>query len=95
MKYELIIKPEAALDIEETMRWYDEKQEELGLRFIEDLDHKIAKVQADPLHYQVRYKSIRMAFLDVFQDAIHFAVERKYCLCSCCIRNSQRSSPLE
>ena len=75
MEYELIIKPEAELDIAETMRWYAEKQEELGLRFVADLDEKIAKVQANPLHYQIRYKSVRMAFLDIFQDAIHFTVE--------------------
>ncbi|WP_109832746.1 hypothetical protein [Reichenbachiella versicolor] len=77
MDYELIIKPEAELDIADTMRWYDEKQEGLGLRFIGDLDQKIAKVQANPLHYQIRYKSMRMAFLDLFQDALHFIVEGK------------------
>lgn len=76
MEYDLIIKPDAELDIAEAMRWYDEKQAELGLRFAADLDQKIMKVQANPLHYQVRYKSVRMAFLDIFQDAIHFTVER-------------------
>jgi len=75
MEYELIIKPEAEFDIAETMRWYDEKQRELGLRFIDDLDQKITKIQTNPLHYQVRYKSMRMAFFVVFQDAIHFTVE--------------------
>jgi len=76
MDYELIIKPEAELDIAETMRWYDEKKEGLGLRFVEDLDQKIAKIQVNPLHYQVRYKAMRIAFLDIFQIAIHFTVDK-------------------
>ncbi|MGL1885482.1 MAG: hypothetical protein OCD76_03115 [Reichenbachiella sp.] len=75
MTYELVIKPEAVLDIAECKQWYEDKAEELGSRFIEVLDQKMLKVAANPLHYQVRYKTIRMAMLDVFQDAIHFTVE--------------------
>jgi toxin ParE1/3/4 len=75
MKYHLIIKSGAELDITDSVKWYDEKQQGLGLRFLNDLDQKLQKVQANPLHYQVRYKTIRMAFLDTFEDAIHYIVE--------------------
>jgi len=47
----------------------------LGDRFLDELDEKMLKIQANPLHYQIRYKSVRMAFLDIFQDAIHYTVE--------------------
>ena len=73
--YNLIIKPEAELDIVDVKKWYDDKKEGLGLRFSEELDQKLAKVQANPLHYQSRYKTVRMAILDTFPDAIHFVVE--------------------
>lgn len=75
MTYELIIKPEAALDIADCKQWYEDKEEGLGSRFLEDLDKKILKVTANPLHYQIRHETMRMAILDVFQDAIHFTVE--------------------
>lgn len=75
MKYHLIIKSAAELDITGSVKWYDEKQQGLGLRFLNDLDQKLQKVKANPLHYQVRYKTIRMAFLDTFEDAIHYIVE--------------------
>ena len=75
IEYNLIIKPEAELDIADTMQWYKDKQEKLSLRFLEDLDQKLSKVQKNPLHYQIRYKTVRMAILDTFPNAIHFVVE--------------------
>ena len=51
MAYGLIIKPDAVLDIAEAMDWYEERQEGLGLRFMEYLDQKMLKVGANPLHY--------------------------------------------
>lgn len=75
MTYQLVIKPGAERDIKETTNWYENKQEHLGLKYVEDLDQKLSKVQSNPLLYQVRYKSIRLALLDVFPETIHFSVE--------------------
>ena len=35
MKFHLIVKPEAELDILESAKWYEEQRQELGLRFLE------------------------------------------------------------
>lgn len=50
MKYHLIVKPEAELDILEAARWYEQQQSGLGKRFIEAVDDKMSMVEENPLH---------------------------------------------
>ena len=38
MKYSLIIKPEAELDMLKSSKWYEEKQNNLGLRFLDEAE---------------------------------------------------------
>ena len=37
MNYSLIVKPEAELDLLRSAQWYERKQQDLGLRFLDDL----------------------------------------------------------
>ncbi|MGJ3235692.1 type II toxin-antitoxin system RelE/ParE family toxin [Marivirga sp.] len=76
MNYALIVRPEAELDILESSQWYEEKQENLGLRFLDEVEDKIRLITQNPLHYQVRYKNIRLALLNHFPYAIHFLVDQ-------------------
>ncbi|MCV9388269.1 type II toxin-antitoxin system RelE/ParE family toxin [Reichenbachiella ulvae] len=75
MDYEIVIKPDAEIDIRDAVKWYEDKKEGLGLRFIKELDQKLIKIRNQPLLYQKRYKLVRMAILSVFKEAIHFTVE--------------------
>ena len=75
MKYTLIVKPEAELDMLESAQWYESKQENLGSRFLELVDDKILLIIDNPLHYQIRYKITRLALVEHFPYAIHFMVE--------------------
>jgi len=75
MKYTLIVKPEAELDMLESAQWYESKQENLGSRFLELVDDKILLIIDNPLHYQIRYKTTRLALVEHFPYAIHFMVE--------------------
>lgn len=77
MNYTRIIKPEAELDILETAQWYEKKQHDLGLRFLDEVEEKLDLITANPLHYQVRYKTTRLALIEHFPYAIHFIVEEK------------------
>jgi len=75
MKYTLIVKPDAELDILKSAKWYEEKQENLGVRFLDEIDEKLNLVVQNPLHYQVRYKTTRLALIVHFPFAIHYLVE--------------------
>ena len=78
MKYNLIVKPEAELDMLEAAKWYEDKQENLGSRFLEEAEEKLYLITQNPLHYQIRYKITRLALIAHFPYAIHFLVEDKY-----------------
>ena len=54
MNYNLIVKPEAELDILQSAQWYEKKQQDLGLRFLEEVEEKLHLITSNPLHYQVR-----------------------------------------
>ncbi len=75
MRYSLFVKPEAELDIMKSAKWYEGKQENLGIRFLDEVDDKLSLITQDPLHYQIRYKNTRWALVDHFPYAIHFIIE--------------------
>jgi len=77
MSYTRIIKPEAELDIIKATKWYEEKKKGLGIKFLDEIEEKLDIVTSNPLHYQVRYKNTRLAFLRNFPYSIHFILEEK------------------
>ncbi|WP_375577569.1 type II toxin-antitoxin system RelE/ParE family toxin [Marivirga tractuosa] len=77
MNYRLIVRPEAELDILESSQWYEDRQENLGIRFLDEIEEKLHLITQNPLHYQIRYKNIRLALIEHFPYAIHFLVDQK------------------
>jgi plasmid stabilization system protein ParE len=75
MTYTLIVRPEAELDTATSAKWYEEKQENLGIRFLDEVEEKLHSFTQNPLQYQIRYKSTRLAIVDHFPYAIHYIVE--------------------
>lgn len=63
-------------DFNDGIQYYDKISRELGDKFLTHFWEEIDKVKAAPLHYQKRYKSIRIAFMDTFPFGIHFTVEK-------------------
>ncbi len=77
MNYTRIVKPEAELDILKSAQWYEKKQQDLGLRFLDEVEEKLDLITSNPLHYQVRYNTTRFSLINHFPYAIHFIVEDK------------------
>ncbi|MFQ3212727.1 MAG: toxin ParE1/3/4 [Marivirga sp.] len=75
MKYTLIVKPEAELDILKSSQWYEEKQKDLGLLFRDEVEEKSLFITKNPLHYQVRYKATLVALVTHFPGVIPFIIE--------------------
>jgi len=45
---EVVLRPEAARDIEEARDWYDAQEPDLGAEFIEEIDAKLTRVAQLP-----------------------------------------------
>ena len=61
MNYNLIVKPEAELDILRTAQWYEKKQQDLGLRFLDEVEEKLDWIGADTVVPNKRMTRLRIA----------------------------------
>jgi plasmid stabilization system protein ParE len=74
MKYELIIKEEASLEIIESYLFYESKSIGLGERFLNNIDLYFDRIQNSPEHYQIKRKPYREAFIKKFPFVIVYEV---------------------
>ena len=77
MKYELIIKEEANLEIIESYLFYESKSIGLGERFLDNLDFYFDRIQNFPEHYQIKRKPYREAFVAKFPFVIIYEILEK------------------
>ena len=75
MIYRLIIKPSAEKDMEEAYVWYNQKQDGLGNRFLDQVERSLQYVVNNPHQYQFRYKEVRMIKVNRFPFCLHYTVE--------------------
>ena len=76
MKYQISISDEAKLDIREAKDYYNKIDEKLAKRCISDIIKTIDKLAENPIHHQVRYRDIRIAFAPTFPYGVHFLVDK-------------------
>lgn len=75
MGWKLAYYDEVLLDVRDARKWYFDQQKGLEKRFAEDVKKCIARLQKNPLNYEVRYKQVRLAYCTVFPYAIHFYID--------------------
>ena len=75
MKYNLIVPPEAELDIHEAFDWYETHQQNLGRKFIEELDSLFHRIEERPLTFQKIYGKVRRALTRRFPYAVYFLID--------------------
>jgi plasmid stabilization system protein ParE len=56
MSYQLIISPEAELDIQDAFEWYEQRDSGLGSEFVRAVDSCLALIGRNPLAYPVVYR---------------------------------------
>ncbi len=66
MKYELIIRNEAELEIIDAVKYYETKQKGLGKRFLMHLQTYLDRIQTYPEHFYIKRKPYREAFIKKF-----------------------------
>ena len=66
MTSELILAPEAEADIAEARDWYDARRSGLGAEFLAEMHLAFAKIEKNPLQYQISWQHFRSVVLARF-----------------------------
>ena len=75
MSYQLIISPEAELDIEDAFQWYEQRDSGLGSEFVRAVDSCLASIGRNPEAYPVVYRQARRVLIRRFPYGLIYVVE--------------------
>lgn len=75
MTYSVFLSPIAESELLESATWYNERKENLGVEFIEEIDNAILNIQSKPLQYKIAYKNFRIALTKRFPFEIFYSVD--------------------
>lgn len=90
MAYELIIKPEAEVELREALDWYEEKGAGLELALYQEVVEVLDDISTNPEFYQRRYKNIRIRFTKKFSYGIHYTMEGNYIFVHAILHTSRK-----
>ena len=74
---EVILRPEAEIDVEEAASWYEFQQPGLGLEFLDEIKCVFNRVAQNPLLYKVLHRSVRRALIHKFPFGVYYCVTEK------------------
>ena len=77
MDYKLFISDESRIDIIDAYSWYEVQREGLGKDFELCLEAAFNTIIRNPLASQVKYKDLRICYIQRFPFGIHYIVEKK------------------
>ena len=78
MPYFIELSDEAKFTVKETLEYYAGVSISLKDKFEVELTKSIELLVKNPLHHQVRYRKVRIAFTEAFPYGIHYIVENEY-----------------
>lgn len=71
--FEIHFLAEAESELDEAYEWYEEKQEGLGKRFYNEVNHYIGLIAANPYLFSIKYpQGLRTATLNKFPFLVIF-----------------------
>jgi hypothetical protein len=73
--YQLLVSDESRLDILDAYSWYESLRNGLGKDFELCLEAGFEFITREPLLCQIRYKKLRIHFIERFPYGIHYLVE--------------------
>ncbi|WAL61464.1 type II toxin-antitoxin system RelE/ParE family toxin [Thermocoleostomius sinensis] len=76
MSYNLIIRPEAELDIQDGFKWYETQVPGLGSEFIRAIDTCLSGIGRNPLAYPLLYQQARRALVRRFPYSILYVFDQ-------------------
>ncbi len=77
MNYTIRFAEDSLKDFEKGNRYYENNSKELANKFHHSFLEKINEIEKNPLHFQIRYRNIRIANMKQFPFSIHFIIDNK------------------
>lgn len=74
MGWVIIVEDLAQIDIDEAFIWYEEQAQDLGYRFIQELDDTIGRITKNPFSASAIEADIRSASLQKFPYAVIYLI---------------------
>lgn len=75
MNYEVLLRPEAEADLEESYRWYENQVDGLGEEFLRAVDARISLIQRNPSAFAPIHRDVRRALVRKFPFGIFYFIE--------------------
>ena len=77
INYDLLLRPQSLFDIEEAYLWYEGKEKNSGLEFIEQIETSFERVRSYPFSYQIIKKKLRRALVKKFPFGIFLKIREE------------------
>jgi len=72
MKVKKVVSNLVKEHLKEAFLWYNSKQTNLGKTFLKEVSMSVNYLCQNPLLFQIRYNTIRIAFLENFPYGVHY-----------------------
>ncbi len=76
MKYTIIVRPEAEIELQEAFSWYETQSKGLGLEFVRSIDASLSSIIRSPIMYAVIYRNIHRTLIRKFPFEIFYLIEQ-------------------
>jgi len=77
IKFSILLSKRAERDLNESFRWYEEKQKGLGSRFIDEVLNRIGIIETNPELFAIKCKSYRESSLEKFPYIIIYRINNR------------------
>lgn len=74
MSFVIVFTPRSNQDLGESVQWYNAEKENLGFDFYRLVNEKINQIASNPLHFQIRFKTLRAAKVHSYPYLIYFEI---------------------
>lgn len=75
MARRLVVQPQSDLDIQAAAVWYENQRDGLGVRFLDELDLVLHRIEANPRQFPCLEGDVRRALLRNFPYGVYFIGE--------------------
>ncbi|MBP0017073.1 MAG: type II toxin-antitoxin system RelE/ParE family toxin [Cyanobacteria bacterium SBLK] len=78
MTYQVLLSPEAEIDLEDAYNWYEEQNAGLGSEFIRVIDASLSAIQRNPFAYALVFqqeRQVRRKLIRKFPYSVFYCVE--------------------
>jgi toxin ParE1/3/4 len=76
VSWEVIIKPGAAIDIDEAFVWYEKTLDNLGFEFLLSIDATVESIKRNPEFASYVLENVRSAAISRFPFSVYYIIEK-------------------